>query len=49
MDDMWFFTVCSLMPRVYATCLLVMPWAMLSRISTSRGDSGAKMGWASKP
>src|SRR6185369_2142631 len=46
---MWFLTVCSLIVRAYATCLLVMPWAMLSRISTSRGESGAKIGAASWP
>src|SRR5437762_3171088 len=42
MLDMWFFTVCSEIARVYATSLFVMPWAMLSRICTSRGESGAK-------
>src|SRR5256885_4883242 len=42
MLDMWFFTVCSEIASVYATSLLVMPWAMLSRIWTSRGESGAK-------
>src|SRR3989442_302917 len=30
------------MARAYATSLFVMPWAMLSRICTSRGESGAK-------
>src|SRR6267378_555606 len=29
------------MARAYATSLFVIPWAMLSRIWTSRGDSGA--------
>ena len=46
---MWFFTVCSLIESAYATCLFVMPFAMLSRISTSRGESGAKIGAASWP
>src|SRR6185503_3696319 len=41
MLDMWFFTVCSEMARAYATSLFVIPWAMLSRIWTSRGESGA--------
>src|SRR3989338_6876679 len=42
MLDMWFFTVCSEMARVWATSLFVLPWAMVSRIWTSRTDSGAK-------
>src|SRR5438876_3065586 len=41
MLDMWFFTVCSEIASVYATSLFVMPCAMLSRIWTSRGESGA--------
>src|SRR5437867_2172885 len=41
MLDMWFFTVCSEIASAYATSLFVMPCAMLSRICTSRGESGA--------